>query len=167
MSVVHHRWRRCFCRVAVFFMRSAFPGSIWLCFWCWRRSYCGPSVSVSARRMPQPALACLLGLGAVRGGLVPLLIFGVAFGNVIVGVPFHYEADLRRSIYEGGLFGLLNPFALLCGLVSVAMLVMHGSTWLTTKTSAPLPSARAITAAWLRLFWSRCLRRAASGWLWY
>ena len=72
------------------------------------------------------------------GGLVPSLIFGVAFGNVMMGVPFHYEADSLRPIYEGGLFGLLNPFALLCGLVSVAMLVMHGSSWLTTKTAGPI-----------------------------
>lgn len=72
------------------------------------------------------------------GGLVPSLIFGVAFGNVMMGVPFHYEVDSLRPIYEGGLLGLLNPFALLCGLVSVAMLVMHGSSWLTTKTSGPI-----------------------------
>jgi cytochrome bd ubiquinol oxidase subunit II len=72
------------------------------------------------------------------GGLVPSLIFGVAFGNIIQGVPFHYEADSLRPIYEGGLLGLLNPFALLCGLTSVTMLVMHGGTWLAVKTSAPI-----------------------------
>lgn len=71
------------------------------------------------------------------GGFVPALIFGVAVGNVLQGVPFHLTIDLH-SIYEGGVagkfFGLLNPFALLTGVVSVGMLVMHGSAWLSLKS---------------------------------
>lgn len=66
------------------------------------------------------------------GGAVPALIFGVAIGNVLQGVPFHFTDDLR-PIYEGNLFGLLNPLAIFCGLVSVAMLVMHGAAWLAFK----------------------------------
>lgn len=67
------------------------------------------------------------------GGFVPALIFGVAVGNAIVGAPFRFDRDLR-IIYEGGFFDLLNPFALLCGLVSVAMLLLHGATYLALKT---------------------------------
>lgn len=67
------------------------------------------------------------------GGLFPTLLFGVAVGNVIQGVPFHFDQTLR-VFYTGTLFELLNPFALLCGLVSVAMLTMHGSTFLANKT---------------------------------
>ncbi len=67
------------------------------------------------------------------GGFVPALIFGVAVGNVLQGVPFQLDADLRPA-YTGSFFGLLNPFAILCGLVSVAMLVMHGASWLCMKT---------------------------------
>lgn len=66
------------------------------------------------------------------GGAVPALIFGVAVGNALQGVPFHFTDDLR-PIYEGNLFGLLNPLALYCGLVSLAMLVMHGAAWLVFK----------------------------------
>ncbi len=66
------------------------------------------------------------------GGFVPALIFGVAVGNVLQGVPFRLNDDLL-SIYEGTFFGLLNPFALLCGVLSVAMLVMHGGAWLSLK----------------------------------
>lgn len=66
------------------------------------------------------------------GGAVPALIFGVAVGNTLQGVPFHFTDDLR-PIYEGNLFGLLNPAAIFCGLVSVAMLVMHGAAWLAFK----------------------------------
>ncbi|MGK5023683.1 cytochrome d ubiquinol oxidase subunit II [Janthinobacterium sp. RB2R34] len=67
------------------------------------------------------------------GGFVPALIFGVAIGNVLQGVPFRFSDDMH-IFYEGSFFGLLNPFALLAGLVSVAMLVMHGATWLQVKT---------------------------------
>ncbi|MGJ0396775.1 MAG: cytochrome d ubiquinol oxidase subunit II [Methylocystis sp.] len=66
-------------------------------------------------------------------GLVPALIFGVAFGNLLQGVPFHFDQSLRAT-YEGGLLGLLNPFALLCGLVSLAMLTMQGAAWLGVKS---------------------------------
>ncbi len=71
------------------------------------------------------------------GGLVPALIFGVAVGNVIVGAPFRFDDDLRLA-YEGDLLGLLNPFALLCGLVSVAMLAMHGAVYLAIKADGPV-----------------------------
>lgn len=70
-------------------------------------------------------------------GLLPALIFGVAIGNVLQGVPFRLENDMR-IFYDGSFFGLLNPFALLCGLVSVAMLVMHGSAWLRLKTAGAI-----------------------------
>lgn len=69
------------------------------------------------------------------GGFVPALIFGVAVGNVLRGVPFTFDSMLRAT-YEGGLIGLLNPFALLAGLISVAMLVMHGASWLVVKAEA-------------------------------
>ena len=71
------------------------------------------------------------------GGFVPSLIFGVAVGNVLQGVPFRLDMDLR-IFYDGSFFGLLNPYALLCGLLSVAMLTTHGATWLMVKASGPV-----------------------------
>lgn len=71
------------------------------------------------------------------GGLVPALVFGVAFGNALQGVPFRFDPMLRMT-YAGSLLGLFNPFALLCGLVSVAMIVMHGAAWLGCKTEGAL-----------------------------
>lgn len=71
------------------------------------------------------------------GGAVPALIFGVAMGNVLQGVPFRFNEDLM-IFYEGSFFGLLNPFALLAGLVSLAMLVMHGAAWLQLKAEGPV-----------------------------
>ena len=71
-------------------------------------------------------LLCLSGWGAP-------LVFGVALGNVLQGVPFHLSDDLRIH-YEGGFFGLFTPFALLSGVISVSMLQMHGASWLVFKT---------------------------------
>lgn len=68
------------------------------------------------------------------GGFVPSLIFGVAVGNVLLGVPFRINTDMR-IFYEGSFFALLSPFALLAGLLSVLMLAMHGSAWLAVKTT--------------------------------
>ncbi|HVY17673.1 MAG TPA: cytochrome d ubiquinol oxidase subunit II [Rhodopila sp.] len=67
------------------------------------------------------------------GGLVPSLVFGVAFGNVLQGVPFRFDEMLRMT-YTGTLWDLFNPFALLCGLVSVSMLLLHGAAFLACKT---------------------------------
>ncbi|WP_346895538.1 cytochrome d ubiquinol oxidase subunit II [uncultured Roseibium sp.] len=66
------------------------------------------------------------------GGAVPALVFGVAVGNVLLGVPFRLTENLM-PLYEGSFFGLLNPFALLTGLTSLAMLIMHGGAWLSLK----------------------------------
>jgi len=85
------------------------------------------------------------------GGSVPALLFGVAFGNLFLGVPFHYDA-MMRPIVTGSLFDLLHPFALLCGLVSLSMLVMHGGAYASFKVDGAL-GARAgevgKAAAWL------------------
>jgi cytochrome bd ubiquinol oxidase subunit II len=75
--------------------------------------------------------------GLFVGGFVPALIFGVAVGNVIQGIPFRFNNELR-VFYEGSFFELLNPFALLCGVLSVTMLIMHGCAWLMIKTSGPV-----------------------------
>lgn len=66
------------------------------------------------------------------GGFVPALVFGVAVGNVLVGAPFRLDSDLRMT-YEGSLLGLFTPFTLLTGLLSVAMLALHGAGWLAVK----------------------------------
>jgi len=76
------------------------------------------------------------------GGFVPVLVFGVAVGNVLQGAPFRFDSDLR-IFYPGSLLGLFSPFALLCGLLSVAMLVLHGAAWLTVKAEVGPVTERA------------------------
>ncbi len=66
------------------------------------------------------------------GGFVPSLVFGIAVGNVLQGLPFRLDSDLR-TYYEGSFLGLFTPFTLLCGLLSVAMVVLHGAAYLTVK----------------------------------
>ncbi len=83
--------------------------------------------------------------GLFAGGFVPPLIFGVAFGNLLLGVPFHYD-DTMRVEYTGGFIDLLNPFGLLAGVISVAMLAMHGAAFLQVKTDGVV-AARARKAA--------------------
>ena len=70
-------------------------------------------------------------------GTVPPIIFGVAFGNLLQGVPFDLN-DLMMSKYHGTFFALLNPFALLCGVLALMLFVTQGATWLQMKTTEAL-----------------------------
>jgi len=67
------------------------------------------------------------------GGAVPALVFGVAFGNLLEGLPFYFD-DTLRVFYTDSFWALLNPFALLCGVVSLSMLMMHGAIYLQVRT---------------------------------
>lgn len=78
------------------------------------------------------------------GGALPALLFGIAFGNLFLGLPFHFDA-LQRPVYTGGFFALLRPFALLVGVVSLAMLVAHGAAYVLLKVGEPMAS-RAVGA---------------------
>lgn len=96
-------------------------------------------------KLPDPRWRSLWDWVLFTGGAVPALIFGIAFGNLLQGVPFQYDDTLRLS-FTGSFLALLNPFALLAGLVSVTMLVMHGAVYLTLRTQGEI-NARATRAA--------------------
>ncbi len=81
------------------------------------------------------------------GGSVPAFVFGVAFGNLLQGMPFQFDPDMRIS-YGGSFFALLNPFALLCGFVSLSMLVMHGAAFLRVKTEAHIQRRAGVALRW-------------------
>ena len=83
--------------------------------------------------------------GLFIGGSVPPLIFGVAFGNLLQGVPFQFD-DYMASTYTGSFWQLLNPFALLAGVVSSAMITMHGGMYLAHRTEGDI-QRRAIGGA--------------------
>jgi len=83
--------------------------------------------------------------GLFAGGFVPSVIFGIAFGNLLQGVPFSFDPDMRVT-YSGSFWQLLNPFGLLAGMVSLSMLLMHGSVYLQIKTEGAIRErARRIT----------------------
>ena len=75
--------------------------------------------------------------GLFIGGAVPPVIFGVAFGNLFLGVPFSFDNTLRVT-YTGGFFDLLTPFPLLCGVVSLALLTTQGAHYLMLRTDGEI-----------------------------
>ena len=79
------------------------------------------------------------------GSAVPALLFGVAVGNVLRGV------EMDASGVTTTLPGLLNPFALLIGVLGLAMFVLHGATYLGMKTEGALQERmrRVAALAWV------------------
>ncbi|MDY6828772.1 MAG: cytochrome d ubiquinol oxidase subunit II [Pseudomonadota bacterium] len=88
-------------------------------------------------KLTHPGWRALWDWALFIGGAVPALLFGVAFGNLFLGIGFSLDPMARLS-FEQGFFGLLHPFALLCGLVSLSMLALHGAAWAAVKTTPPL-----------------------------
>lgn len=78
------------------------------------------------------------------GSAVPPLLFGVAVGNVMLGIPFHFDDSMRLTSDATnpifGFLGLLSPFALLCGLVSLCMTIAHGGVYLSIRTEGGMQS---------------------------
>ncbi|MCK5478395.1 MAG: cytochrome d ubiquinol oxidase subunit II, partial [Methylococcales bacterium] len=67
------------------------------------------------------------------GSFIPALVFGIAFGNLLKGIPFQLENDMHM-VYYGNFWGLINLFSLLVGVISLSMFVMHGAVYLQLKT---------------------------------
>lgn len=71
------------------------------------------------------------------GSAVPPIIFGVAFGNLLQGVPFQFN-DLLMVEYKGSFWGLLNPLGLIAGVLSLSLFILHGATYLMLRTREPI-----------------------------
>ena len=78
-------------------------------------------------------------------GALPMIIFGAAMGNMLMGVPFHFEWNLR-SIYTGSFIFLFNPFSVLAGLLSLSLSVYMGGVMMMGRAPEPV-AGRARTAA--------------------
>ena len=115
-------------------------------------------------KMPGPRWRSSWDWALFVGGAVPTLVFGVAFGNLLRGVPFRFDSALRAS-YGFGLFHLLNPFALLCGVVSVAMLATHGGAYLALKSEGAVARRARATSRIAALAWIATFALAGL-WLW-
>lgn len=81
-------------------------------------------------------------------GVVAPVVFGVAFGNVILGLPFAIEPNTLRPLYHGSFFALFSPFALMCGVLSLMMHVTHGATLLAWRTVDPVASRARKLGIW-------------------
>lgn len=99
------------------------------------------------------------------GSAIPALIFGVAFGNLLQGVPFHFD-NILRVHYTGSFWALLNPFALLAGILSLLMFVNHGATYLQLKTEDQL-KARSEKVSSLLAVVCAVVFVLAGIWLWF
>jgi cytochrome d ubiquinol oxidase subunit II len=86
--------------------------------------------------------------GLFIAGTVPAIVFGVAFGNLLQGVPFRFDPTTMSVTYSGSFWRLLNPFGLLSGIVSLAMLVMHGATFLQIRTDGAIEERARQAARW-------------------
>ncbi|WP_430788836.1 cytochrome d ubiquinol oxidase subunit II [Actinoplanes sp. G11-F43] len=67
------------------------------------------------------------------GSLIPAILWGVAFGNILRGVPLDAQHE-----YVGGFFNLLNPYAILGGLTTLTLFTLHGAVFLALKTDGPM-----------------------------
>ncbi len=86
------------------------------------------------------------GFGFFLGSLLPAILLGVAFGNILHGVP----VDSTKE-YAGTFFTLLNPYSVLVGVLSLVMFMMHGALYLTLRTDGEL-KAKAIK--WAGMGWA-------------
>ena len=68
---------------------------------------------------------------------VPALLWGVAFANIVRGVPLQLDAN-NNSQFVGNFFDLLNPYALIGGLTTLALFVTHGAVFLALKTDGDI-----------------------------
>ncbi len=87
------------------------------------------------------------------GGAVPAIVLSLAAGNLILGLPFQLDNDLR-SIYSGGFWDLFQPFALLCVAVGVALLCLHGAVFLNWRTEAALAQRARCVILWSSLIFT-------------
>ncbi|MHA6205123.1 cytochrome d ubiquinol oxidase subunit II [Dyella soli] len=88
-------------------------------------------------------------------GVVVMLISGVAFGNLFLGVPFQFDGNLRMT-WHGSFFDLLHPFALVAGLVSLTMLLAHGACWAALKADHVVAERAVRLARWTTLAYVAC-----------
>jgi len=115
----------------------AFSGMYWALLLVLAALFFRPVGFEYRSKLPDPRWRNAWDWGIFAGSAVPALVFGVAFGNLFQGVPFIVD-DTMRSFYSGSFWALLNPFALLCGVVSLSLLALQGATFVAHRTDGAL-----------------------------
>ena len=108
-------------------------------------------------------------LAIAVGSWIPAVLWGVAFANIVQGVPINAQQD-----FTGNLFTLLNPFGLLGGITTASLFILHGANFLSLKTvgdvrerahrAAQIAGPVAIVAGATFLIWNQLER--GEGWTW-
>lgn len=101
-------------------------------------------------KLAHPLWRSIWDWGIFIGGFVPALVFGVAVGNVLQGVPFYVDPQMVPH-YVGSFWELFTPFTLLCGIVSASMLVHHGALYLAIKTEQTISQRALKVVNWTTL----------------
>lgn len=96
-------------------------------------------------KLPSPAWRNAWDWVFLVSGAVPMIIYGAGMGNMLLGVPYHYDWDMT-SHYTGSFLSLLNPFAVLCGLLSLSLSIYMGGVMLVGRTEGAV-AARSKSAA--------------------
>jgi len=120
-----------------FVYATAFSGMYWALLLVLFALFFRPVGFEYRSKLPNPAWRSMWDAGIFVGSAVPALVFGVAFGNLFEGVPFSLD-EVMRSSYSGSFWALLNPFALLSGVVSLSLLALQGATFLAHRTEGAL-----------------------------
>lgn len=82
------------------------------------------------------------------GGTLPPVLLGVLVGNLLMGLPFHLDQDLR-PMYDGSFWQLLSPFALWCGLIGLVLTTFHGALFLKWRTEGAIRERSRRAVGWL------------------
>ncbi|MDO4231031.1 MAG: cytochrome d ubiquinol oxidase subunit II [Lautropia sp.] len=102
-------------------------------------------------KLPDPRWRARWDATLCVSGAVSALVFGVAMGNLLLGLPFGVEPATMRPAYEGRVWQLFTPFALLTGMVGVSMLLAHGAALLTWRTDDEIARRSARIGFWMAL----------------
>ncbi|MEQ1558099.1 MAG: cytochrome d ubiquinol oxidase subunit II [Methyloglobulus sp.] len=116
-------------------------------------------------KLPDPRWRSSWDWALFLGGLVPSVVLSLAVGNVILGLPFQLDTDLR-SIYTGDFWDLFNPFSLLCVVVGVSLLCLHGAVFLHWRTESELAERARRVIVWSGIIFAISFI-AAGFWLTY
>jgi cytochrome d ubiquinol oxidase subunit II len=139
-----------------FVYATAFSGLYWALLLVLFALFFRPVGFEYRSKLPSPVWRKAWDWGLFAGSAIPALVFGVAFGNLFLGLPFRLD-ETMRSFHSGSFWALLNPFALLFGVVSLSLLTLQGATFLSHRTNGELQArakktARIVTVVLLAAF---------------
>ena len=129
-----------------FVYATAFSGMYWALLLVLFALFFRPVGFEYRSKLPDPTWRKAWDWGLFAGSAIPALVFGVAFGNLFLGVPFRLD-ETMRSFYSGSFWALLNPFALLVGITSLMLLTLQGATFLAHRTEGDLQARAKKTAS--------------------